>query len=259
MTTTAPMTSMTAPARARRPPIATAGGPANVHRYERAASLAGGGALVLYGLARRGPLGAGLALLGGGLVYRGARGTCPLYRALGVSTAGDRAAAGPVYVESSIAVRRGPEELVAIVSDPDELSRLFPDVLRVERAGGGSYRWTVRVPKLGAVAFDANLAEEVPGEALTWRTRSGGAADASIGARVRPAPAGRGAELTLTLRYRGGAIGPHGAVGGLLARGAKGVLGEALRRVRQRAEAGEVVTVAGQPAGRRTLLGEVTP
>ncbi|HEU4536674.1 MAG TPA: SRPBCC family protein [Polyangiaceae bacterium] len=253
MTTTLTTSSLRYPARAQAP--RAGGGATNVHPYERATSLVSGGALVVYGLSRRDPLGLGLALVGGGLAYRGARGVCPLYSALGVSTA---PATGPVFAETSITIFKTPAELYALLSDPEELSRLFGDALRVERTGG-AYRWSLRVPGLGALDGNAGLIEEVAGEAMTWRTRPGGPVEATMGVRVVPAPAGRGSELTLTLRYDGGASGPGAALGRLLAGGAKGALGEVARRVRQRAEAGETPSIAGQPAGRRTLLGRVTP
>ncbi|HEU4409800.1 MAG TPA: SRPBCC family protein [Polyangiaceae bacterium] len=249
MTLTAPMTSLPAPARGRDW-LTARDAPKNVHRYERAASLAVGGALAIYGLLRRGPLGLALIALGGGLGLRGARGVCPLYGALGVSTAGS---AGPTFVERTVLVQAPAETMYELLRDPAELSTLFGGVLRVDRSEG-RYRWALRLPRLGELGFDMNLIEEMPGKVMTWRTRSGGVADASIGARVLPAPGGQGTELTLTLRYDGGAVGPEGALGRLLAGGAKELLGEALRRLRQRAEAGELPTTAGQPSGRRTPL-----
>jgi len=60
----------------------------NVGDAERWASAIGGGALALFGLARRSIPGAVLAALGASLVYRGISGRCPVYGALGVDTAG---------------------------------------------------------------------------------------------------------------------------------------------------------------------------
>jgi len=59
----------------------------NVGNGERWASVLGGSALALLGLARRSLVGGALAALGAGLVYRGVSGRCPLYGTLGVSTA----------------------------------------------------------------------------------------------------------------------------------------------------------------------------
>lgn len=53
---------------------------------ERWASVVGGGALALYGLARGSRTGPLMAIAGGGLVYRGATGRCPLHQTLDVDT-----------------------------------------------------------------------------------------------------------------------------------------------------------------------------
>lgn len=60
----------------------------NLGGAERAISLIGGGLLALLAL-RKAPLPLALAALAGFLLYRGAGAHCPLYDALGVSTAGE--------------------------------------------------------------------------------------------------------------------------------------------------------------------------
>jgi uncharacterized membrane protein len=61
----------------------------NLGDGERIASVLGGTALLLYGLARRPSLSSALlAAAGGLLLQRGLAGHCPLYRALGLSTLG---------------------------------------------------------------------------------------------------------------------------------------------------------------------------
>src|SRR5262245_48368683 len=61
----------------------------NVGNVERWASAIGGGALALYALARRSAVAGTGGLLGGLLLYRGLSGRCPVYGALGLSTAHD--------------------------------------------------------------------------------------------------------------------------------------------------------------------------
>src|SRR5215475_5622566 len=61
--------------------------PINIGDGERLISVAGGGALSIYGLKRGGISGLLMAIAGGALIYRGATGHCNLYRALSVSTA----------------------------------------------------------------------------------------------------------------------------------------------------------------------------
>ncbi|MGH7037319.1 MAG: YgaP family membrane protein [Stellaceae bacterium] len=65
----------------------------NVGTGERIACGLAGAALLANGVRRPSIAAAGLAVLGGALVQRGVLGHCPLYRRLGIDTAGRRAAA----------------------------------------------------------------------------------------------------------------------------------------------------------------------
>lgn len=60
----------------------------NLGGAERAISIVGGALLALLAL-RKAPIALVLAALGGFLLYRGAGAHCPLYDALGISTAGE--------------------------------------------------------------------------------------------------------------------------------------------------------------------------
>lgn len=61
----------------------------NIAKIERWSSVLGGGALLAQALRRqpRSPLSGVLALAGAALLWRGASGHCPIYGALGLSTA----------------------------------------------------------------------------------------------------------------------------------------------------------------------------
>jgi len=72
----------------------------NVGPTERWVSMIAGGALALYGLARRSVTGGILASLGAGLAYRGITGHCPVYERLGVDTAGGAITDGRVQEAS---------------------------------------------------------------------------------------------------------------------------------------------------------------
>jgi len=73
----------------------------NVGEVERVASILGGGALALLGLARRTPGGIGLALVGVALAYRGATGRCPVYARLGLDTTGREREAVDIVTRAS--------------------------------------------------------------------------------------------------------------------------------------------------------------
>src|SRR5262245_11344736 len=91
--------------------------PINVGDGERFISVAGGGALSIYGLKRGGFYGLLTAIAGGALIYRGATGHSALYKALSVSTAkrkGLRASVkhgAGIKVEKSVTIDKPVEEL----------------------------------------------------------------------------------------------------------------------------------------------------
>src|SRR4026209_764278 len=70
-----------------------------VHGVERVASTVLGGLALASGLRQRSSGGAMLAILGGEMIYRGVTGVCPLYGAMGISTAGSEGKTSPVKVD----------------------------------------------------------------------------------------------------------------------------------------------------------------
>jgi hypothetical protein len=119
----------------------------------------------------------------------------------------------------------------------------------VEWTGEGRTRWTATAPLGTTVTWDAELTEDVHGERIAWRSLPGADVDNSGSVRFEPAPAGRGTEVRVHLRY---AL-PGGRLGATVAR----LLGEDphqqveddLRRAKQVLETGEVVRSDGSPEG----------
>ena len=79
----------------RRAPRDDAHDETNVNGIERALSVVGGGALALYASRRRDWTGLLLGVASGALIERGVSGQCPVYGALGVTTASE----GPVRAD----------------------------------------------------------------------------------------------------------------------------------------------------------------
>ena len=112
---------------------------------------------------------------------------------------------------------------------------------QVEWTGEGRTRWTAKAPLGTTVTWDAELTEDVRGEVIAWRSLPGADVDNTGSVRFTPAPAGRGTEVRVHLRYSL----PGGRAGALVAR----LLGEEphqqveddLRRFKQVLETGEVV------------------
>ncbi len=218
--------------------------PVNVGPVERLLTALSGGLLTAYGLRRergRWPL----ALLGGALVLRGTTGRDPVYRSLGVNTAGAETA--QVVHATTIAVE--PQRLYAFWRNFENLPQIMPRLVEVRDLGGGRSRWAARAPAGATVEWEAELTEDQAPHLIAWRALPGKAQVWSAGqVRFQPAPGGRGTEVRVMMEYAP----PAGRVGQLAAR----LSGEApsnqvldgLRRLKMIFEAGEVATSAMRPA-----------
>jgi uncharacterized membrane protein len=220
----------------------------NVGEVERWLSGVGGAALLAYGL-KRGTLGgAALALLGGALLYRGVTGHCDAYEALNVSTAGKSRIGwgGDVHrgllVRKTYTINRTPEDCYRFWRDFENLPRFMSHLESVRNLEGNRSHWVARAP-VGTVSWDAELINDRPNELIAWRSVEGSDIDNAGSVRFRPAPGGRGTEVTVELNYEP----PAGRLGVTIAK----LLGEEpeqqvredLRHFKQIMEAGEIPTV----------------
>lgn len=203
-----------------------------------------------------------LALLGGAL-RRGGPGrgrTVAATAAVAGLTAVDLAAArrsrrGSVAsfrgleLTAAVTVAKTPQEVYDFWRGLERLPSFMEHLQSVEWVGEGRTRWTASAPLGTSVTWDAELTEDVRGEVIAWRSLPGADVDNSGSVRFGPAPAGRGTEVRVHLRY---AL-PGGRLGATFAR----LLGEDphqqveddLRRAKQVLETGEVVRSDGSPEG----------
>lgn len=231
-------------------PDLSASGP-NANRWKRVACVALGGTLLLRGLRRRSPGGALAALVGGWLFYRGVRSDG---RSESTATdhdrSGDDASADPAVTRRSVTVGKPAADLVESWRDPELLSRVVGPAVDVEAAGEDRQRWTVRGPLGRSLSWETRVEEERSGESLRWVPVDGTALFDEASVRFRPAPADRGTEMTLRVRFDppGGALGSAatkylGIVPGTF-------VGKALHRFKSLAETGEIPTLERNPSAR---------
>jgi uncharacterized membrane protein len=232
---------------------------ANVSQGERAASVALGGALLLYGLSRRSLGGVALAVVAGDLLYRGISGRSPLYQALGMSTASP---AMPSRREATLFARapetaramtiaKSADDLYRLWHEPQVLSRIMGHFAEVTATGAGRTHWVARAPRGQRLEWDAQVVEDRPGELIHWKSVGDTRIPNEGTVRFRPAPGNRGTEVILRFRFHppGGALGETAA---RLLRIVPSMLAEkALRRFKSLVETGEIPTTAHQPAARR--------
>ncbi|WP_306052421.1 SRPBCC family protein [Natronococcus wangiae] len=228
----------------------------NVNRWERAASAALGGALLVRGLRRRSLGGAASAAVGAGLLYRGVNGRSRLYRALGVDTADGRAeldadaTTGKPSAKRSITVGEPAEELDEFWRDPGQLSRILGDFASVSSIDEDGHRWHVRGPLDRRVEWQTQIVEDRPGELLRWESLDGAVVPHEVTIRFEPAPGDRGTEVSLEIRYDppGGSLGD--AAMERLGVVPETVAGETLRRFKSLVETGEIPTLEKNPSAR---------
>jgi uncharacterized membrane protein len=226
---------------------------ANVGDAERWLSILGGTALAAFGVSRGTPGGLALGALGGGLAYRGLTGRCPVYRALGVSTAERHGpvtsvpAGAGVKVEKTVTINRSPEELFQFWRNLENLPRFMRHLESVRNLGNKRSHWVARGPLGYRVEWDAVIHTERPNELLSWRSLGGSEVDTAGSVHFTRAPGGRGTEVRVVLKYDppGGKFGA--AVARLFGASAEQEIQEDLRRFKQGTEAGEVPTTEGQP------------
>jgi uncharacterized membrane protein len=224
-----------------------------VGETERVASLVGGGLLAVYGLLRASPGGLLLAALGGALAYRGLTGHCPMYSALGVSTAEPRAPATSVpagkgvKVEKSIFINRPAETLYNYWRNLENLPRFMRHIRSITVRGNRSH-WVARGPLGFNVAWDAEIINDKPNELIAWRSLEG--AEVDNAGSVHFQPSGTGTRVTVVLKYDPPAGRMGAAIAHTFGQDLQPFMEEDLRRFKQLMEAGEVATSFGPPASR---------
>jgi uncharacterized membrane protein len=241
------------------PPPPT-GGSINVGSLERTVSALGGAALALYGLRRRDAGGLLAGLLGAAALKRGVTGHCEVFGALGVSSAEDDADASTglvsgtrrtVALDASATVRKPADELYRLWHDPTNLPRFMTFLDGVEVVSETRARWRLSAPLGQTIEWVAEVTDDEPGRRIGWRAVEGAMIEHSGEVRFEAAPADRGTEVRLSLRFRP----PGGAAGAALASLFDGTaemkLRGDLKRFKQLVETGEIATTEGQPSGRR--------
>lgn len=219
----------------------------NVHRVERVVSSIGGALLVADGLRRGSLAGVLMTLAGGGLIYRGVRGHCPVYQAIGVNTAHERAGEEGGQIERTITIDRSPEELHRFWSSPPNLGRIMAHFATVEIAEDGAATWKVRTPLGQLFAWHTRVVEDREGEVVRWQSGEDARPAFEGMLRFARAPGDRGTRVTLALRFQGKGV---AAIGGTLMQALRMVPStlafKALQRFKSLVETGEI------PTGERT-------
>ncbi len=151
-----------------------------------------------------------------------------------------------------ITVNASPEAAYTRWRDLERLPTFMYHLESVRADGDGRTHWVAKAPAGTTVEWDAEITDDVPGMLIAWRSLDGASVDNSGAVRFSPAPAGRGTEINVEIRYSP----PGGAVGSLVAKlfgeEPNQQISDALRRFKQLLETGEIARSDGSPLGTRT-------
>jgi uncharacterized membrane protein len=226
----------------------------NVGPTERLISLGLGGCLAAYALARRkvDPL----ALAAGGyLLYRGASGNCPVSQAVSSATHGDKKASvmparAGAKVERAVTINRTAAELYAFWRNLAQLPRFMAHLKEVREIDHRKSHWVARGPMGISVEWDAEIITDTPNEVISWGSLPGSDVDTAGSVHFTAAPAGRGTEVRVSLKYDPPAGKAGAAIARLFGESPERQVEEDLHRFKQLMEAGEIPTTIGQPRGK---------
>jgi uncharacterized membrane protein len=154
-----------------------------------------------------------------------------------------------VDVKAAITIRRPRDEVYGFWRDFENLPRFMYHLESVQAIADGRSHWQVKAPMGRQVSWDAEIADDRPGELIAWRSLPGADVEHSGVVRFADAPGDRGTEVHVEMHYDP----PAGTVGIVVAK----IAGEEptqqvkddLRRLKQVLETGDVVRSEGTPEG----------
>ena len=201
-----------------------------------ASSLLAGATLAGLAKTRRGWSRWAFVLGSGYLVYHGVR------RARTPATSAVRVA---------FTIEKSPEEVFQFISDPNNWRQVLPEFTL--DASGDLARIQLHAHGM-IIESDAEITDRAEGKFVAWGSLPGTVEHRGV-ARVRSAAGNRGTELSVAMEFAIPAGNAARAFLSFSGHDPEQLVREALRRMKQLLEAGEIPTTAGQPSGRRGAKG----
>lgn len=186
---------------------ATLGRRAGSGSLDRVLALAGG-ALTLYGVARRGLVGATARTLGAGMLWTKLRDARKPTQGVGQERR------RTVDIQKSLFIGAPVDRVYEFWTDYENFPRFMTNVREVRDLGGGRSRWAVSGPGGVPIEWESMMTEQVPGELITWRSLPGSMLENAGTVRFRRE--GAGTRVDLRLCYNPPAGGAGQAVAELL-------------------------------------------
>lgn len=226
--------------------------PPNLTRIDRMTSVIGGVALLGWSLRRHGLAAGGAAGLGFWLLYQAYTGSNPMLSPLGIrvnARAGETDADETIVLDETISIGGPRDVLYRLWRDLEILPQVAPRLREVRILDERRSRWAVAGPGGAPLEWESAITADQPGERIAWRTTRGGSLVHFGAVRFSDAPADRGTVVSVHIEYLAAAGALGAAVASLTGSSPRRLVREALRRLKQWAETGEIATTAGQSAG----------
>ena len=212
-----------------------------------------GASLLLLSVRRGGRTGllfgtTGVLLLAGGVSGKGPRAVASAVRGLG------KGSGEGISVEKGVTIGVPPEQLYSFWRNFENLPRFMSHLKSVTVQDGGRSHWVANAPAGSEVAWDAELTDDQPNRRVAWRSLEGATVPNEGFVEFKAAPAGRGSELRVSLKYSP----PAGVIGAAVAR----LFGEEprqqiehdLHQLKRLLEVGAQPTTEGQSSGRKSAV-----
>jgi uncharacterized membrane protein len=164
---------------------------------------------------------------------------------------------GKQWVRVSMQIEKGPDDLYGLWHDFPKASQWMEQIQSVTVTGPKTTHWVMLLGDK-PVEWDAEVLADEPGKRITWRSipgSGGGMVDQAGEVVFTPAPGGRGTIVTVLQEFRMTKL--ANAAAAAKGREPKQKVKEDLRHFKQLAEAGELPRVAGQPHGKRGVVGSM--
>jgi len=222
----------------------------NLSDAGRMASIVGGGALAVYGLAtgikNRSVPSIALAVLGGGLIYKAAS------EKMGadINDSHNLPYKGGIVIEKAVTINKSPEDLYHFWRNFENLPCFMEHLVSVSVNNHRTSHWVAKGPAGISIEWDAEIINEIPNELIAWRSMDSANIDNTGSVHFQPATGGRGTTVKVVLRYDPPGRMLGAAFAKLFGEEPGMQVEEDLHRFKQLMETGEIATNQGQPSGR---------
>lgn len=154
-----------------------------------------------------------------------------------------------IKVVKTCTVNRPAEELFQFWRRFENLPRFMKHLVSVNETTSTESHWVAKIGSKKA-EWDSTIINEHPNELIAWRTLEGSDLAHAGSVRFKPAPAGRGTEVTIAFEYEPPAGKAAAFLAKLFGKEPGQVVEKDLRAFKAFMETGEAPTTKGQTSGR---------